>query len=274
MPVRKKAAHRIYALPMLLLVFALFVSAFSACTGGSPGAASGAVSTPEPTPEPSPTPTPIIPEAPGIMDDMASAAPTVPPPTEAPAYGKLGESEAVDDSFFDDAAFLGNSLVDGFRLYSGLTGCTVYASTSMTVVGAGDLVNQMPQGTYGKVYILLGINEIGYDSYYFKELYSQLLDQIVQSQPDADIYIMGLSPVSANKSASSSTFNMDKVNEYNDRLLELAEEKRFYYIDLCEALAGEDGFLPAECTTDGVHFTPDKYTQWLDYLKTHHGEDR
>ena len=224
---------------------------------------------------PTEPPVSIAPVAPGLEDDQPdwstpTAEPTPTPTPEPATCGKVPLQEAAaDDNFFSDAAFLGNSLVDGFRLYSGLKTCDVYASTSMTVLGAGELVAQMPQGTYGKVYILLGINEIGYEPDYFKEQYSALLDTIQASQPNAEIYIMSLTPVSAAKSAQG-TFTMERVLAYNEKLLELAEEREMWYLDLVEALADDTGYLPANVTTDGVHFTAEEYAVWLEYLRTHY----
>ena len=191
--------------------------------------------------------------------------------TPAPGTGSTAPvGDRVDDDWFSDAAFLGNSLVDGFRLFSGLTTCDVYAATSMTVMGAGSLISQMNAKQYGKVYVLLGINEIGYDADYFKTQYSNMLDTIIAGQPDADIYVMGLTPVSEHKSTTDSTFTMDRVRKYNEKLLELAIEKGCYYLDLCEALSDESGYLPADVTTDGVHFAASHYQVWLEYLRTHH----
>ena len=207
-----------------------------------------------------------------------------PSPSEPVVSGPdLEEREAVDDTFFEDAAFMGNSLMDGFRLFSGLTTCDYYAATSMTVVGAtskacitldngnsGTLVEGLTQKQYGKIYILLGINEIGYDTETFISYYSDMLDIIIAAQPDCDIYIMGLTPVSAAKSSGSSTFNMTRVNDYNSALHQLAADKGCYYMDLVSALAGSDGYLPSDQTTDGVHFSADVYKKWLDYVKTHY----
>ncbi len=182
----------------------------------------------------------------------------------------LTEQPAEDDAFFADAAFLGNSLIDGFQLYSGLTTSDYYCATSMTVSKSEELISQMAQKQYGKVYILLGINEIGYDTGRFIELYQEMLNSIRAQQPNAALYIMGLTPVSAEKSASSDVFTMDRVREYNEALRQLAKDNACYYVDLCQALAGPDGFLPAEATGDGVHFAASQYQIWLDYLKTHY----
>ena len=214
-----------------------------------------------------PSPSPAAPES-------ASPSPT-PSPSPSPAveYPDLEAQPVVADEFFDDAAFLGNSLIDGFRLFSGLNTCDYYCATSMTVAGAGDLISQMGQQQYGKIYILLGINEIGYDVDYFIDLYQKMLDDIREVEPDADIYIMSLTPVSAYKSSTSDVFTMDRVRMYNEGLHKLAADNECWYVDLVEALAGDDGYLPSDVTTDGVHFTASEYKVWLDYLKTHYAPD-
>jgi len=229
---------------------------------------------------------------PKVMDspDATPQAPVRPSiiPTEAPEKPEITGPDVpvrdrADDEFFSDAAFLGNSLVDGFRLYSGLTTCDVYAATSMTVVGVGSsnsillqnggmgtIYQGVSQEVYGKIYILLGINEIGYVTSSFKQMYSDMLDTLIGLQPGADIYVMSLTPVSEYKSSTDSTFSMSRVGEYNDALYELAEEKGCYYIDLVEALSDDTGYLPASVTSDGIHFSADHYKVWLEYLRTHY----
>ncbi len=226
------------------------------------------------TEEPSVAPTPDEETpSPDVQPPETDVPEITPEPSVEPEYdfgAPVPLAESVDDEWFSDAAFLGNSLVDGFRLFSGLTTCDVYAATSMTVMGAGSLITQMSAEQYGKVYILLGVNEIGFDAEYFKSLYADMLDTIMEQQPDADIYIMGLTPVSAHKSSTDRTFTMDRIRLYNETLLDLAEEKGCYYIDLVEALSDDSGYLPASVTTDGVHFAASHYQVWLEYLRTHH----
>lgn len=180
------------------------------------------------------------------------------------------QAEPVGDEYFDDAAFVGNSLVDGFRMFSGLTNCDYYAKASMTILGVGDYLTQMSSIEYGKVYMLLGINELTYSLDKLMEAYGRAVDRITKDHPGVLIYIMGVSPVSAAKDASSKTFTMANVRRFNERLIQLAEEKNCYYIDLCDAMGGDDGFLSADVTTDGIHFKPSGYKVWLDYLRYHY----
>lgn len=228
-----------------------------------------------------------IPVAPDIEDSaLPGSEPSDEPVQSTEPYTggpDLPLQEPAEDDYFSDAAFVGNSLMDGFRLFSGLDTCTYYAATSMTVVGvdssdaitldngyAGTIMQALGQKTFGKIYILLGINEIGFEASYFKQLYSDMLDEIKQIQPDADIYIMSLTPVSEYKSSTDKTFTMSRVKTYNEVLYELAGEKECFYMDLCEALCDEKGYLPSTVTSDGVHFSASHYKVWLDYVKTHY----
>jgi len=211
------------------------------------------------------------------VDSSKPYTPPRPPGPDVPARDMIG------DDFFSDAAVIGNSLVDGFRLYSGLDTCDIFAATSLSVFGldsarsfnlrgggAGTVYEALASKSYGKVYILLGINEIGSNTASFIDTYAGMLDRIVALQPDADIYIMSLTPVSAAKSSSNSTFTKARVTEYNAALYELAKEKACFYIDLVEALGDEDGYLPARVSWDGVHFEASHYRVWADYLRTHY----
>ena len=195
-----------------------------------------------------PVPEPETPRWPGVM------------PAEAPA----------GDDFFADAAFIGNSLMVGFEAYSGITTGDYFATVSASVFSAQPLLAGLYEKSYGKVYVLLGINEIGGDSEVFREAYSAMISEIQAAQPSADIYILALTPVTAAKSESDDFFNMTRIWMYNGILYEIASEMNCYFLDLCSALADETGFLPSYASSDGVHFTPDYYSVWLEHLRTHY----
>ena len=189
---------------------------------------------------------------------------------------------AAGDEFFSDACIIGNSLVEGIRLYSGLKTMTYLSKTSMTVISAFtgrdfrsasgyycSAMDALAAGRYGKVYIELGINEIGFPVASFVEYYGRIIDRIQQLQPAADIYILSLTPVSRNKDAAG-TFTMARVNAYNTGLKQLAADKGCYFIDCVSPLVDESGFLSAYDTWDGVHFNIPKYAEWENIIRTHY----
>ena len=52
-------------------------------------------------------------------------------------------------------------------------------------------------------------------------------------------------------------------------MLQLAVEKNCPYVNVAEAVTGEDGCLKPELTSDGVHLNKVGCAVWLDYLRTH-----
>ena len=276
---RRERHNRIFAAAAVLLVLLL-------CACGSVPAAQEvpAEETAQPVAETAVPTTPQPTEMPVTVEAAIDLQP-VTEVTEAPAppfSPDLSEQEPVEDSFFDDTAFVGNSLVRGLELYGGMKGGDFRAVTSTTVVNIdmnrtvdlkdgtkGTLLQKLFEKQYGKIYILLGINEISFEPEYFAELYSEMLDKIAENEPDADIYIMGLSPVTRTKAAEK-VFTPERIAAYNEALYALALERECYYVDLMAALSDEEGYLPEEKSVDGVHLVRSKYVEWADYLRTHY----
>ena len=192
-------------------------------------------------------------------------------------------SEAVEPEFFSDAAFIGNSLAQGFMLYAGLKTADQFAVQSITVSNIGtekvirdgeggfiSILDALALKPYGKVFVMLGINELswaGKDTFY--TLYSELIDLLRELQPGAEIYLQSMTPVTAEESQSSTVFTNDRIHEYNEVIRQLAEDKETHYLYVFDALADETGCLPPGSSNDGIHPYPNYCPQWLTYLETH-----
>lgn len=228
---------------------------------------------PEPTPEPSPEPS-----------ETASPEPSTPPYE----FGvPLAETAPVaDDSFFDDAVFLGDSRTEGLDLFSGLTHGDFYWARGMTVFRADSsdyqlfevdgeqltLVGTLSKKTYGKVYIMIGINELGYPISSFENGLRTLVDKVIAAQPTAVIYLQVLPPVNeviGKSKGQSSYINNQQVDAFNEIIVETAAEKHVALLDMTSAFRDSDGQLSAELTSDGVHFTVKGYVLWADFLRCH-----
>ena len=192
------------------------------------------------------------------------------------------EREAVEDSYFDDAVFIGNSITEGFMLYGGPAGAAYMTDIGLMVdtvftdqcVAVGEekrtVMEALEETDFSKVYIMLGTNELGwvYGSVY-QEYYGRIIDGIREINPDAVIYIQSILPVTAKKSAGEKVYTNERIAEFNGLLMELAEDRQVYYVNVAEAVADESGCLPEDSSFDGVHPTPDCCVQWMDYLRTH-----
>lgn len=195
-------------------------------------------------------------------------------------------SEAVDNRYFDDAAFVGDSRTDGFMLYSGVgtgknltsNGLSIFTLSekkAFTVEGETyTLLEALALEEYGKVYLSLGVNELGiYKDKSFYSSYSAAIDQIRLVQPGAVIYIQGLIPVNEAQveEHNGNKYNLsnDHLRVYNDLMRQVAEEKQVVYLDLYSEFADENGSLPEGLSRDGVHLIKEPCQRWLEYLKTH-----
>ena len=202
----------------------------------------------------------------------------------SPDSGFVAESGRVDDSYFSDALFVGDSRMQGFVLYSGLSNVKSYTSVGLAVDTAYSkkfvqldgkeltLAEALQQTApnFGKIYLLFGMNELGWGTWsVFVSKYGGLIDLIQQANPNAVIYLESLIPLTAEKSAKSDWLNNDHVNSFNKMIWQLAADKGVYYLNTAAGLAGEDGTLPGDASTDGVHLNKEACGKWLEYLKTH-----
>lgn len=195
------------------------------------------------------------------------------------------ETEAVDKSYFADAAFVGDSRTDGFLIYSGVGGGKNLTSNGLSIfklaekkaltIGGKEytLLEALALGTYGKVYLSLGVNELGvYDDEGFYRSYCQAIDAIRAIQPQAVIYIQGLIPLNEGQIAATTGrtyLTNEHLRVYNDLMRKAAQEKQVVFLDLYSHFVDENGELPEEGSRDGVHLTKPYCQQWLAYLQTH-----
>jgi len=126
------------------------------------------------------------------------------------------------------------------------------------------------QPDFGKVYIMLGMNELGwaYQQPYV-DGYSKIIDTVREANPEAVIYVQSILPVTAVKSAEDEYINNPRIIEYNERLRAMCEEKDVTYLNVAEALMDDTGALPAEASLDGVHLQKEYCQIWYEYLKAH-----
>lgn len=195
------------------------------------------------------------------------------------------EREAVDNTYFEDAAFVGDSRTDGFMIYSGIgcgdnltsNGLSIFKleeKKAITIDGEKyTLLEALARKEYGKVYLSLGVNELGYyDDQGFYEAYCRAIDAIRACQPNAVIYIQGLIPLNEDvihETGGRSYLTNEHLVIYSDLMRKAAQEKQVVYLDLYSEFVDESGQLPAEASKDGVHLRSEWCRQWLEYLKTH-----
>ncbi len=194
------------------------------------------------------------------------------------SYGIVPKQEEVDDSYFDDAVFVGDSLTIGIENFSGFNSqflCmgglnTKNLETAPLPSGKSALQAIKDRESLGKLYIMLGTNEVIYDEKdEFAKRYGDFIDKVREKFPDVIVYIQSILPITKEKEATVAIKNSSIVI-HNERLLELAKEKQCYYIDLHSYFKDENGALPYSIGgSDGIHLGPVHYRELATYLKNH-----
>ncbi|HOJ49162.1 MAG TPA: GDSL-type esterase/lipase family protein [Bacillota bacterium] len=208
-----------------------------------------------------------------------------PSDTSKPAESKPNEEsnlEPVDASYYKDACFIGDSRSEGFMMYAGPAEASYYVNKGLTVSGFfnteflkdGDkkvtVADALKNKQFGKVYIMLGINELGWAySNVFYDRYCEIIDYIKEVQPDAKIFVQSIFPVSATKSAKDAHVNNKRIKEYNALIRKMCAEKNVIYLDVGQALQDENGNLPEDAAYDGVHLKKPYCEKWRAFLDTH-----
>ena len=166
---------------------------------------------PEPEPEPEPDPEPE-PQPPVVVTNAV--------------YGQ-------DESFFDDALFIGDSRMVNVANYARLGNADYFADVGMTVFkmfsttasdkdfGATDLASLLRSREYSHIFIMLGLNEAGYPLGNLFDAYQEDLDQLRQLQPNATIYILKVYGVTADIAAGNPSFAHSRLTAVNKGFADL-----------------------------------------------------
>lgn len=192
--------------------------------------------------------------------------------------------ETVDESYFDDAVFIGDSRTVGLSDYAGLDNTTFYASTGLTVYKlfsaevvpvAGSkqkktIEEALSERQFAKIYLMIGINEMGTGTVdTFMEKYKEVVAHLQELQPDAIIYVQAIMRVSTERSAQGDYITNEGIDARNAEIAKLADNQRIFYLDVNPCVCDEDGGLTADYTFDGVHLKAKYIDIWKQFLMEH-----
>ncbi len=233
-----------------------------------------------------PAPAPAEPDPPALEDKPLFHHPDRPfkPPywalpdlTEPAPEEPKGPVKPADP--FLNALFIGDSRTVGIRKYSGIQGPDFFATTGLSVyemftekTDAGgltdtDLQTLLAQKTYDRIFIMLGINELGYNFDTTVQTYGEAVATLRQLQPQAYIHVQANMHVSKNKSDSDKLYNNTNINALNEALSALADGEMVFFLDVNPVFDDEHGCLKDGLTWDGVHLLGKHYAAWADWLR-------
>lgn len=188
----------------------------------------------------------------------------------------------VDNDYFSNACFIGDSRMEGLYFYGDLKeadfvykpGATVYDimnnKLSMNGGGSCQLTDVLADKQYAQIYMMVGVNELGDknpDEY--AKAYSNDIETIRQLQPDAVIFIIGMMHVTTQYSDSSDVFNNDNIDARNTAAAAIANGRDILYLDMNECVDDGAGGVIGDYSYDGVHLKAEYYKLWTEWMKAH-----
>ena len=237
--------------------------------------------------------------APTTVPEIPKETPAAAPEAEQPSVETSAEpaeptqaSKPVGKEFFDDAAFVGDSVSLKLSYYckatKALGNAQFFTAGSLGSGNALDKVSAesvhpsyqgekmrvedcIEKSGVKKVFIMLGMNDIGiYGPDEAVSNYETLIDKILEKSPDVEIYVQAMTPMTSTSNIIGKNLNNDNIVKYNANLKALAERRGWQYIDVYSAVVMTDGTLNPEYCSDndemGIHFTEEGCQIWVDYL--------
>ena len=224
-------------------------------------------------PESSPLPAP--PESPPSPSEPSKTSGNA--PGEPGSDGWKKELGAVSPDL-TDVLFIGDSRTVGLSEYGDLGNADVFADSAMSVfnlldskpkkgAGSDKTLNQLlEEKNYKAVFLMLGINELGYGNQNILKQYRTVVSYIKEKQPEAALILEANLHVTKTKSDRSPIYNNENINALNQGIKQIAAEENCPYIDVNVIFDDESGNLNETYTTDGSHVLGKYYALWTEWI--------
>lgn len=238
--------------------------------------------------------------------NTAVSQPSVDTPVVDPLNGagvtstvpKNDYSTVTLESFFQNAAFVGDSVMYGFDLYTGRNQTLEDSSTFLTITSfaARHALSDVGPKSYHPsyngekmkvedalaldqdqaVFVFLGLNDVRVTPNSYYENYIEFMGRIREKNPNIDIFILSTtypveSPGSMDRQTAASY--RDQLQDLNVRLKAWCDEGNGYFINVVSPLLSDNGFLKNEYSSDNyVHLTNSAYAIWATTIENYISE--
>ena len=200
------------------------------------------------------------------------------PPTSATEPVDPTEPSFLRRDTLEQVLFIGDSRTCGLRDHARLAGADYFCEVGMTVFSVAGktlsddgfqnstLAELLAEREYTCVMINLGLNEAGYPLDSLLHAYRELLNVVLQTQPQATVVLQGIMAVTRGWVRQAPYAAPENLNKINASIESMAQEYRVAYVDANEPFVDADGYLLSELTADGCHLYA-KYTSvWAKWL--------
>ena len=192
----------------------------------------------------------------------------------------------VDDSYFDDALFIGDSRMVGIYDYCGWENATFLCDNGYSIANymvdrkvrcQKDQTKHTPEevldaGTFGKVYVMIGTNDAPHkDLDDFREGYASLISLIRDKQPEAVIYVVANLNMTKNGEVKNSGrgFTNEAIKNLNAIIQEFDNGDDIFFLDFNPLFSDDEGYLDGSYSFDGFHVYATQYSEMGQFFREH-----
>lgn len=180
---------------------------------------------------------------------------------------------------FSGVLFIGDSRTVGLSEYGNLGEAEIFASSGMSVFNLFDqkiklkggekmaLEDNLSGSSYHTIFLMLGINELGYEFSSIVKKYEDTVLKLQKMQPSAEIVLEANLYVTSEKSSQSTIYNNERISTLNAEIKKIAESTGCYFIDVNEIFDDGNGNLAEEYSTDGSHVLGKYYSVWVEWIR-------
>ncbi len=207
----------------------------------------------------------------------AEADPVTPSGPEETSFAGNSQEQTLN-GFFSQTLFIGDSRSVGLMEYAGLETPDFFASSGMSlfkmwdkeieVLGMGKMTLQelLEQKTYDRIFLMTGINELGYAHSAILKKYEEAAESIQNLQPQAKLYLCANLHVTASRSDRDDTYNNANIDWLNGEIAGIADRRKAGFLDVNPLFDDAQGALCSDFSGDETHPYGKYYQRWGEWL--------
>lgn len=180
--------------------------------------------------------------------------------------------------YFEDTLFIGDSRTAGLEQFGYFETADFFATPGLSVysipqtkieiadLGKIKLEELLQQKEYTRIYVMLGMNELGYRYAQAVERYRSFIEDLQDWEPCAQLFLCANLHVTSTRSKNDRFFNNENINKINLEIQTLAQEKELVFLDINELFDDENGNLDKKIASDDSHVKVENYIVWCDWI--------
>lgn len=196
--------------------------------------------------------------------------------------GLLAAREDAGEAYLSQILFVGDSITIGLSEYHilpekqvlGKGGINHKQARSQKVEYGGKNVripDAVGQQKPKVAVVSFGINGMGvFSEDEFMREYKGLMRDIRNKSPGTILVVQSVYPVSEGYGYEKPESNNKVIDSYNVKLIQMARDEGYYFLNTCEVLKDKEGALAKRFDAgDGLHINVEAYKEILTYVREH-----